>query len=168
MRKFVATSLLGTTIAGILSACGGGDGGYGYAPPPAPTLDSYLGTTGVFVAWADDVSGTLSAATVGSYAGKKQSLRGTIDFTTGQSLGQLAGVEIYKGADGFIHETDLTSTSTPVGTTSLERDRRHDRRHLHAVGDGRRGRQLRLRRRVLHGRFGHADQFLVHLPPAGS
>jgi len=33
---------------------------------------------------------------------------------------------------------------------------------------GRRGRQLRLRRRVLHGRFGHAHQFLLHLPPAGT
>ncbi len=113
MRKFVAATVLGTSIAGILSACGGDGGYHGYGPPP-PTLDSYLGTTGVFVAWADDVSGTYSAATVGSYAGKKQSLRGTIDFTTGQSLGQPAGVEIYKGGDGFIHEIDLTSTSTPA------------------------------------------------------
>jgi len=114
MRKFVAASVLGTAIAGILSACGG-DGGYGgYNNGPPPTLDSYVGTTGVFVAWADDASATFSAATVGSYAGKKQSLRGTIDFTTGQSLGQPAGVEIYKGSDGFIHETDLTSTSAPA------------------------------------------------------
>jgi hypothetical protein len=113
MRKIVTATVLGTAIAGILSACGGGDGGYGYGPPPTPSLDSYVGTTGVFVAWADDVSGTFSAATVGTYAGKKQSLRGSIDFITGQPLGQPAGVEIYKGVDGFIHETDLTSTSPP-------------------------------------------------------
>lgn len=113
MHKFVAASVLGTTIAGISACGGGGNGGYN-GPPPPPMLDSYLGTTGVFVAWADDVSATFSAATVGSYAGKKQSLRGTIDFITGQALGQPAGVEIYKGSDGFIHELDLTSTSAPV------------------------------------------------------
>ena len=115
MRRFIALSVFGTAIAGILSACGGGYGGGG--PPgggPAPTLDSYLGTTGVFVAWADDVSGSYAAAPIGSYAGKKQSLRGMIDFTTGQPFGQIAGVEIYKGSDGYIHEIDLTSTSAPV------------------------------------------------------
>ena len=115
MRKSVAASALGTAIAAILSACGGGDGGYGgYNNGPPPTLDSYVGTTGVFVAWADDASATFSAATVGSYAGKKQSLRGSIDFITGQPLGQPAGIEIYKGSDGFIHEIDLTSTSAPA------------------------------------------------------
>jgi hypothetical protein len=113
MGKFLAASVLGTAIAGILSACGGG-GGYNNGPPPPPTLDSYVGTTGVFVAWADDASETFSAATVGSYAGKKQSLRGTIDFITGQPLGQPAGIEVYKGSDGLIHEIDLTSTSTPA------------------------------------------------------
>jgi len=117
MRRFVTASVLGTAIAGILSACGdggGGYGGYGGYNNPAPILDSYIGTTGVFAAWADDVTGTFSAAPVGSYAGKKQSLRGTLDFTTGQPLGQPAGIEIYKGADGLIHETDLTSTGTPT------------------------------------------------------
>ena len=114
MRK-LAASVLGTTIAGIMSACGGGGyGGYNNGPPPPPTLDSYVGTTGVFVAWADDVSETFSAAMVGSYAGKKQSLRGSIDFISGQALGQPAGIEIYKGSDGFIHEIDLTSTNTPA------------------------------------------------------
>jgi hypothetical protein len=115
MRKFVA-SVLGTAIAGILSACGGGGGGYGgnNNGPPPPVLDSYVGTTGVFVAWADDASSTFSAAATGSYAGKKQSLRGTIDFTSGQPLGQPAGIEIYKGSDGLIHEIDLTSTSAPA------------------------------------------------------
>ncbi len=115
MRKLLAASVLGSAIAGILSACGGGGyGGYNNGPPPPPTLESYLGTTGVFVAWADDASATFSEATVGSYAGKKQSLRGSIDFLSGQPLGQPAGVEIYKGSDGFIHEVDLTSTSTPA------------------------------------------------------
>lgn len=115
MRNLTA-SVLGTAIAAILSACGGGNGGYqgSNGPPPPPTLDSYVGTTGVFVAWADDASMTFSGAPVGSYAGKKQSLRGSIDFISGQQLGQPAGVEIYKGSDGFIHEVDLTSTSTPA------------------------------------------------------
>ena len=116
MRTIVVAGVLGTAIAGILSACGGdgGYGGYNNGPPPSPTLDSYVGTTGVFAAWADDLSGTFSAAAPGTYAGKKQSLRGTLDFISGQPLGQPAGIEIYKGSDGFIHEIDLTSTSPPA------------------------------------------------------
>jgi hypothetical protein len=114
MRKLVAASVLGTAIAGILSACGDGHGGYGGFNNGPPILDSYVGTTGVFVAWADDATATYSAAPLGSYAGKKQSLRGTIDFITGQPLNQPAGVEIYKGSDGLIHEIDLTSAGAPT------------------------------------------------------
>jgi hypothetical protein len=114
MRRLIAASVLGTAIAGTLTACGGGDDGGGpFGGGPPPVLDSYVGTTGVFVAWADDLSSNYYAAPIGSYAGKKQSLRGTIDFTTGQPLGQAAGVEIFKGSDGAIHEIDLTSFNVP-------------------------------------------------------
>lgn len=118
MRQFAAASVLGTVVAFCLSACDDGHGYYGgynsYGPPPVPALDSYVGTTGVFAAWADDVSGRFAAVPVGSYAGKKQSLRGSIDYLTGQPLGQPAGVEIYKGSDGLIHALDLTSASAPA------------------------------------------------------
>jgi hypothetical protein len=109
-----------TTLALCLTACGGGggddsgDGGSGSPPPPPPALVSYLGTTGVFAAWADPSSAHYEYASTNTYAGKKQSLRGTIDFMTGASLGQPAGVEIYKGSDGHIYGLDLTGISPPA------------------------------------------------------
>src|SRR5579862_98141 len=115
-RNLVAITV-GTTLAACLSACGGSadsadgaDSGGG----PVPTLVSYVGTTGVFAAWADDASGNYSAAPTDSYAGKKQSLRGTVDFMTGASLSQAAGIEIYKYGDGHIYGLDLTSTAAPA------------------------------------------------------
>jgi hypothetical protein len=51
---------------------------------------------------------------MGSYAGKKQVLHGSVDFLTGTSLSQPAGIEVYKGSDGHIYLLDVTSTSTPA------------------------------------------------------
>ena len=114
MRRQLSSIALGAAIAATLAACGGGsDDGYG-GPGPGPTLDSYVGTTGVFVAWADDLSATYTASTLNTYAGKKQSLHGSIDYTNGTSLGQPAGVEIYKGSSGNIYEVDLTVAGTPT------------------------------------------------------
>jgi hypothetical protein len=113
MRRQLSSIALGAAIAGTLAACGGGSGDGG-GPGPGPSLDSYLGTTGVFVAWADDISGTYAAAPLQSYAGKKQALRGSIDYTNGANLGQAAGVEIYKGSNGNIFELDLTVAGTPT------------------------------------------------------
>jgi hypothetical protein len=100
-----------------LAACGGGGGnsygGSGPPPPPPPAVVSYLGTTGVFAAYADPTSGSFQFVPPNSYAGKKQSLRGTLDFMTGANLGQPAGVEIYKGGDGHIYGLDLTGSSAP-------------------------------------------------------
>lgn len=59
-----------------------------------PTRTSYVGTTGVFVAWANGFAGTPFAADIGTFAGKRQMIRGTIDPITAVDLGQLAGVEI--------------------------------------------------------------------------
>jgi hypothetical protein len=93
---------------------GGSDGGYyGYDNPP-PALDSYVGTTGPFVASADDATDTYSAALIGSYAGKRQTLRCSIDYTTGISLEQPAGVEICKSTTGGTEEIDLTSAGAPA------------------------------------------------------
>ena len=110
-----------TALTLCLAACGGGGGfddygggGGGGGSGPPRRSSSYLGTTGVFVAWADPSSGEFQFAPSNSYAGKKQSLRGTVDFMTGASLGQPAGVEIYKGGDGHIYALDLTSTSQPL------------------------------------------------------
>jgi hypothetical protein len=68
----------------------------------------------VFAAWGNASSGGNAYAPMGSYAAKKQSLHGSIDFTTGTNLSQPAGIEVYKGSDGHIYELDLTSTSTLV------------------------------------------------------
>jgi hypothetical protein len=114
MRRQLSSIALGAAIAATLAACGGGsDDDYG-GPGPGPTLDSYVGTTGVFVAWADDLSATYTASTLNTYAGKKQSLHGSIDYTNGTSLGQPAGVEIDKGSSGNIYEVDLTVAGTPT------------------------------------------------------
>ena len=116
MRRLILSTGLAAAVATILSGCGGGDGnGYG-GPGPGPGLDSFIGTTGVMLGWADDISGSFYGAPPGSYAGKRQSLRGSIDYTSGQPLGQPAGIEIYKGSDGHIYELDLTSASAPAAT----------------------------------------------------
>jgi hypothetical protein len=105
---------MAAAITGALAACGGGHGdGYMGGGGPPPVLDSYVGTTGAFVAWVDDVSGNYAYASMASYAGKRQTLRGTLDFTTGMPLGQAAGIEIYKGSSGNIYELDLTSIGAP-------------------------------------------------------
>jgi hypothetical protein len=112
MRRnpFVLTLIIALTS--FLSACGGSSGGGGGTP--TPTLVSYVGTTGVFAASANATTGASAFAPMGSYAAKKQSLHGSVDFTTGTALGQPAGIEVYKGSDGHIYALDLTSTATPV------------------------------------------------------
>lgn len=115
MRKFLPALALGAAIASGVSGCGGGSGNGAYAGGgTSRSLVSYLGTTGVFAAWVDAARGTYSAAPMGSYAGKKQILHGTVDFMTGVSLSQPAGIEIYKDSDGHIYALDLTSTSAPA------------------------------------------------------
>jgi hypothetical protein len=114
MSQLLTAPALGAVLLCSLSGCGGGSGiaGY-YGGPPAQQLTSYAGTTGVFVAWADPVSGNFATAPTGSFAGKRQVLRGELDFLTGQNLGQPAGIEIYKGSDGHIHALDLTTIGPP-------------------------------------------------------
>lgn len=113
MRHLLSVAVLGAAITTTLAGCAGGGGGPLGGGGPPPTLDSYVGDSGVFLAWADDLSATYAAAPIGSYAGKKQALRGQIDYTTGTALGQQAGVEIYKSSSGNILEIDLTTTGTP-------------------------------------------------------
>ena len=108
MKRNLFVLTLGLAFTIFMSACGGS----GSKTPP--TLVSYVGTTGVFAAWATGNNSASAFAPMGSYAGKRQVLRGTVDFTTGTSLSQAAGVEVYKGSDGHIHALDLTSTSTPA------------------------------------------------------
>jgi hypothetical protein len=112
MRSPLAILAVGSLILSIVPGCGGsGRGAPGGQQAP---LVSYIGTTGVFVAWADAASGGFASAPMGSYAGKKQILHGSVDFLTGTSLSQAAGVEIYKGDDGHIYALDLTTTSVPT------------------------------------------------------
>jgi len=112
LREVSPVPALMAVLLGCLSACGGRGYGFGGGPPPAAL--SYVGTTGVFVAWADPNTGNFSNAPIGTYAGKKQVLHGSIDFLTGQSLGQPAGMEIYKANDGHIYALDLTTIGGPA------------------------------------------------------
>jgi hypothetical protein len=114
-RRAAHFSTLVMISLGCLSACGGGHGnGYLGNGGPPPALNSFAGTTGVFVAWADPNSGNFASAPMGTFAGKRQVLHGSIDFLTGTNLGQPAGMEIYKGSDGFIHALDLTTFGSPA------------------------------------------------------
>ena len=110
MRRITSWIALGAATT-FLAGCGGdynnGDGGGG------DELISFVGTTGVFAAWADSDTGDYAVADTGTYAGKRQSLHGTVDFMTGQDLMQPAGVEIWKSSDGHIRALDLTSFGTP-------------------------------------------------------
>jgi hypothetical protein len=113
MRRFLSVCACGATITSLLSGCGGGSGG-GAVPTPTQAQVSYLGTSGVFVAFVDPASGNYQFATTGSYAGKRQSLRGTLDFLTGAQLSQPAGIEVFKGSDGHVYGLDLTSSGAPA------------------------------------------------------
>jgi hypothetical protein len=108
--RVLICSALAAATAGPLAGCDDHGNDNGNEIPAR----SYVGTTDSFVAWANGDTGVASAAPTGSYAGKRQVLRGTIDPVTGAQLGELAGVEIYKGADGHIYALDMTSSSTPV------------------------------------------------------
>jgi hypothetical protein len=101
-----------------LAGCGGDDGGMGNGgnggngQGTMPTSD--IGTVDGFVAWENPVSGAYAVNQTGSYAGKRQMMRGTIDPLSGLQLGQLAGVEFYKYEDGHVYALDLTTSSTPA------------------------------------------------------
>lgn len=118
MRRLMSFIAASAGTAALLTACGGGggDGGGSDGPGDQGNLISYLGTSGVFAAWADPTTQNYSAAPIGSYAGKRQVLHGTVDFVTGQQLSQPAGIEVYKGSDGHVYELDLTSEIAPVAT----------------------------------------------------
>ncbi len=113
MQRILSLISLSAAASVLLVGCGGGyDDGY-WSGPGGNQLISYVGTTGVFAAWADSYTGEFAAASIGSYAGKRQSLHGSIDFLTGQDLQQPAGVEIYKTSDGHIRAIDLAAFGEP-------------------------------------------------------
>ncbi len=111
MRRITSWIALGAATS-LLAGCGG-DYNNGYGDGGGDELISFVGTTGVFAAWADSDTGDYAVADTGTYAGKRQSLHGTVDFLTGQDLMQPAGVEIWKSSDGHIRALDLTSFGTP-------------------------------------------------------
>jgi hypothetical protein len=113
MRRITSWIALGAATTTFLVGCGGDyHDGY-WDNVGGDELISFVGTTGVFAAWADSATGEYAAASVGSYAGKRQSLHGSVDFLTGQDLMQPAGVEIYKTGDGHIRAIDLASYGEP-------------------------------------------------------
>jgi hypothetical protein len=114
MRRITPWVALGAATTALLAGCGDGYGdGYDHGGYGGDELISFVGTTGVFAAWADSATGEFAAAGIGSYAGKRQSLHGTIDFLTGLDLMQPAGVEIYKTSDGHIRAIDLAAYGEP-------------------------------------------------------
>jgi hypothetical protein len=114
MRRSLFLLTFCSIVTSTIGGCGGGSGGYVGSSPPPPSLISFIGTTGVFVASVDPTSGSYQIAQSGSYAGKKQSLRGSLDFLTGANLSQPAGIEIYKAGDGHVYGLDLVSSGSPA------------------------------------------------------
>ncbi len=116
MRRIMSWFALSAASTALLAGCGGsgsGDIDTSGSGTTSTVLTSYVGTTGVFTAWADPSTGDYAVASTGTAAGKRQSLRGSIDFLTGQALSQAAGVEVFKYSDGHIYAIDLTSTELP-------------------------------------------------------
>ena len=115
--KTIALCVGGIGLLGTLGGCGGGGendaGSGGGGNPPGNPLVSYVGTTNAFAAWADAQGTTSFSLPTGTYAGKVQFIRGTVDPVTGVNLGQNAGMEMYKGSDGHIYVVDLTATTPP-------------------------------------------------------
>ncbi len=66
MQRYLSIIALCAATTTGLSGCGGGSatGDNSGGPGPAPTLVSYLGTTGVFVASVDSTSGNYAAAPI--------------------------------------------------------------------------------------------------------
>jgi len=116
MTKFLPGFALCATATFLLVGCGGDDDGTGIPVPPSSSTISYVGSPDVIAAWADPSTLSFSGAALGTYAGKRQLARGTIDPMTGVDLQQPAGVEMWKGSDGHVWAVDLAVADTTVPT----------------------------------------------------
>ena len=113
MNKLLPGFALTATASLILAGCGGSSDN-GVPTGPSSTLISYVGSPDAIAAWADPTQLTVDGPDIGTYAGKRQLARGTVDPMTGTDLGQPAGVEIWKGADGHVWAVDLAAVDTGV------------------------------------------------------
>lgn len=122
MTKLLPGFALCATATFLLVGCGGDSGDSGIPIPPSSSTISYIGSPDIIAAWADPSTLSFSGATIGSYAGKRQLARGTVDPMTGVDLQQPAGVEMWKGSDGHVWAVDLavpdTTVPTPVQVSS--------------------------------------------------
>ena len=118
---------LWTVVACItVASCGGGSagdggsgGGDGNPPPPPPpppaTLQYVAPADSAFVAAVDPASPTTPAlAQLGTYAGARLFITGTIQSGSPTVTNQAGYSEIYKGADGHIYRVDLAITGSPA------------------------------------------------------
>jgi hypothetical protein len=114
MNRHFAPAAVAAAVTLLLAGCGGSDTPCtDCGPPPVSGTTSYVGTTDTVAAWADPSTMNMSVAPIGSYAGKRQLIRGTISPYTGTQLNQPAGVEIYEYSDGTVHLLDLTDVGLP-------------------------------------------------------
>lgn len=115
---------LWTVVACVtVTSCGGGSGGGGDTnppppPPPPPATVQYVAPAdSTFVAAIDpDNPGAPALAQLGSYAGARQFITGTIQSGSPTITNQAGYAEIYKGADGHIYRVDLAITGSPAAT----------------------------------------------------
>ena len=114
MNKLLPGFALCATATFLLVGCDDGSDSGIPTNPNSPTLISYVGSPDAIAAWADPTQLTVDGPDVGTYAGKRQLARGNVDPMTGADLGQPAGVEIWKGADGHVWAVDLAADDTGV------------------------------------------------------
>jgi hypothetical protein len=110
---------LWTVIACItVASCGGGGSGGGDnppPPPPPPTVQYVAPADNAFVAAVDPANPSAPAlAQLGSYAGARLFITGTLHAGSPTVTDQAGYSEIYKGADGHIYRVDLAITGSPA------------------------------------------------------
>ena len=94
---------------------GGGGSGNNPPPPPPPTVQYVAPADSSFVAAiAPHNPGAASLGQLGSYAGARLFITGTIQSGVPTVVNQAGYAEIYKSGDGHIYRLDLSITAAPT------------------------------------------------------
>jgi hypothetical protein len=117
-RKFL-TTCSAAALSVIFVGCGGGSGsnsgGGGGSNPPPTNVQYAAPLDNVFISAINPAStGTQYSPNIGTYAGARTFLAGTVQAGTPTIQGQSEFAEIYKYNDGHIYGVGLLSSSTPT------------------------------------------------------
>ncbi len=123
-RQFIAdfSVIAAISVGIILGGCGSGSGsgsnsggGGSTTPPPATPVQYSAPQDNVFVDAINPVStATQYSPTLGSYAGARTYITGSISATSPTVMNQAQFAQIYKYTDGHIYAVNLLTSSTPA------------------------------------------------------